>query len=237
LLAPGTAVFRVPDELPDAVACPAGCATATAAAALRHAGDVGGAVVTILGAGLLGLTACAMAGAASARVVVADPLPERLDLATRFGATRAVPPAQLAEAVADLTDGRGADVAIDMSGAGGGPGLALDGVRVGGQCVWVGSVLPTPPVVVAPEAIVRRHLTIRGVHNYHPRDLAAALAFLAGAGWAYPFADLVGGPLPLGSAARETASAADPSTLRVCFAPDDALPVTGRPGTAPRRGR
>src|SRR5438477_207130 len=70
LLAPGTAVVHVPDGLSDAAACPAGCATATAAAALRHAGDVAGGTVLILGAGLLGLTASAMAREQKAAAVV-----------------------------------------------------------------------------------------------------------------------------------------------------------------------
>jgi alcohol dehydrogenase len=52
-------------------------------------------------------------------------------------------------------------------------------------------VLPTASVPLDPEAVVRRMLTIRGVHNYAPRDLATALDFLAGAGMAYPFAELV----------------------------------------------
>src|SRR5262249_62070482 len=51
----GTAVYRAPEEVPDLVACPATCATATVAAALRQAGDVEGATVLIQGAGMLGL--------------------------------------------------------------------------------------------------------------------------------------------------------------------------------------
>src|SRR5262245_57311991 len=42
LLAPRTAVFRVPNEIPDPVACPSGCATATVMSALRHAGTLNG---------------------------------------------------------------------------------------------------------------------------------------------------------------------------------------------------
>ena len=66
----GTALVRVPDSLPDAVACPASCATATIAAALRHAGDLTDAVVLIHGAGMLGLTAAAWASVRGAKAVV-----------------------------------------------------------------------------------------------------------------------------------------------------------------------
>jgi hypothetical protein len=47
-------------------------------------------------------------------------------------------------------------------------------------------------VPLDPEMVVRRMLTIRGVHNYTPRDLATALDFLDGPGEAYPFTGLVG---------------------------------------------
>ncbi|MFT3920919.1 MAG: alcohol dehydrogenase catalytic domain-containing protein [Myxococcales bacterium] len=76
LLTPGTSLVRLPDDLPLEVACPANCATATAAAAVEAAGDLGGAVVCVLGAGLLGLTVCAMVksrGAAEVICVELDP--------------------------------------------------------------------------------------------------------------------------------------------------------------------
>ena len=68
---------------------------------------------------------------------------------------------------------------------------ALTLVRIGGTVVLAGTVLPTPAVALDPEQVVRRLLTIRGVHNYTPRDLVAAVDFLAGPGRTYPFASLV----------------------------------------------
>ncbi len=67
VLVPGTAWLRVPDEVTDLVAAPANCATATVAALLRHGGPVAGRTVLVLGAGVLGVTACAMARAAGAQ--------------------------------------------------------------------------------------------------------------------------------------------------------------------------
>src|SRR5579871_1539554 len=46
-LVPGTAIFRVPDALTNEVAAPANCATATAEAILRAAGDIAGKTVLI----------------------------------------------------------------------------------------------------------------------------------------------------------------------------------------------
>ena len=67
-LAAGTAILRVPESLPDTVACPANCATATVAAALRLGGVCQGQSVLIQGAGMLGLTAAAALRAAQQHV-------------------------------------------------------------------------------------------------------------------------------------------------------------------------
>ena len=70
----GTAVFKVPDNVPDEVASSANCATATVAAICRNAGDLTGLSVVVFGAGMLGLTACAMAAAGGAsRVIAVEP--------------------------------------------------------------------------------------------------------------------------------------------------------------------
>src|ERR1043165_1066492 len=93
LLKPGTASLRVPDQLSDALAAPANCATATVAAVLRCGGvaNIARRTVLIFGAGVLGLTACAMARSAGARsVLVCDPDAERRARGADFGATHGV---------------------------------------------------------------------------------------------------------------------------------------------------
>lgn len=57
--------------------------------------------------------------------------------------------------------------------------------------MWVGAVFPTAPVPVFPEAVIRRCLTVTGVHNYAPQDLADAIQFLEANHFRYPFAELV----------------------------------------------
>jgi putative phosphonate catabolism associated alcohol dehydrogenase len=206
LLVPGTAWLRVPDEVPDAVAAPANCATATVAALLRYAGPVAGRAVLVLGAGVLGVTACAMARTGGARVVLAgDPVSVCRERALCFGATHAFPAEveELAGRVAEVTGGRGADVVLELAGTAQSVQAGLRLTRTGGTLVLAGTVLPTTPVAIDPEQVVRRMLTIRGVHNYHARDLQTALAFLAGPGRAFPFASLVAAEYPL----EETAAA------------------------------
>jgi alcohol dehydrogenase len=194
ILVPGTAMYRVPDEVSDHLAAPANCATATVAALLRYSGPVAGRNVLVLGAGVLGVTACALASASGARTVLAcDPSPECRERAVAFGATHAVSsePGELQSSVSDATRGRGVDVALELSGTAGAVQSALSLARVGGTVVLAGTVLRVGNVGLDPEKVVRRMLTIRGVHNYHPRDLASALAFLAGAGRRFPFDSLI----------------------------------------------
>jgi alcohol dehydrogenase len=193
VLVPGTAWFRVPDEIPDPVAAMANCATATIAALLRSGGSVAGKSVLVLGAGVLGLTACAMARANGAEaVLVSDPRPEARERAVAFGATHTLPADDdLADRVRDMTSGRGADVVLELAGTAETVRAAIASARIGGTVLLAGTVAPVGTAPFDPEQAVRRMLTIRGVHNYHPRDLAAALAFLAGPGRRFPWEDLV----------------------------------------------
>jgi alcohol dehydrogenase len=204
-LARGTAVLRVPDTMPDEVACPANCATATIAAALRVAGECRHGAVLIQGAGMLGLTAAAMASAGGAReIIVCDPDAGRLRRATQFGATRAVHLAAdgdvLEQAVQQATDSRGVDVALELSGSPEAVETGLQLLRIGGCYVLVGAVFPTRDVALPAEQVVRRLLRIEGVHNYTPADLQRAIDFLTAHHTRYPFGELVSGRFALAEA-------------------------------------
>ncbi len=219
LLVPGTTVLRVPDDLPDAVACPVNCATATVAAALEAAGPIAGRRVLVMGSGMLGVTAMAWARTLGAEAVIACDLdPDRRALAGRFGATHAASPDDLASIALDSTGGYGFDVALEMTGAAESIEAILPLVRLGGTVVLVGSVFPTRPVPIAPEQIVRRCLTLRGVHNYAPRHLRAALDFLADHP-PFPFEGLVADWQPLGAIEQLLASPGSPDRLRLGIRP------------------
>jgi alcohol dehydrogenase len=220
LLVPGTAIFRVPDEVPDEVACPSSCATATVAAAIEAAGPMDdGRSVLVLGAGMLGVTAAAWSRAMGASDVIAcDRDTDRLAAAVAFGVTETCPPSQLAEVVMGATGGRGVDVALEMSGSPEAIEGALPLLRTGGTMVLIGSVFPTRPVPIVPERIVRGCLAVQGVHNYAPRHLRAALAFLA-AYPEYPFGTLVDPWRGLDELDALVASAPPPGALRIGIRP------------------
>lgn len=202
----GTAIVRVPEALPAAVLAPAACASATAWAAVARAArdiDLDGAAVRILGAGLVGITAVAIAAEHGAVVEVRDPDDDRRAFASRFGATAL---------------DREPDVVIDTSGHA--IGEALAGVAVGGTVVLVGCVLPAASVPLEAEDLVRRLVTVAGVHGYGADDLAAAASFLSGRGRAYPFGDAVGAVRSLTDIDAALVEAGAPGApLRVALVP------------------
>jgi len=197
LLLAGTSIVRLPESLPLEVACPAGCATATVAAALEPVGDITGLRVGVFGLGMLGLTACAMAHEAGAEVVLGiDPDAGRGERAKAFGATAVAMPDALPDMVGDPA-ADGLDLVLEMSGAPSAVTAAIATAGVGGSVHLVGSVFPSGSVPLDPEQVVRRQLSIRGTHNYAPKHLQQAVTFLERCHQRYPFASLVEGWLPL----------------------------------------
>ncbi|ATD69286.1 MULTISPECIES: zinc-binding dehydrogenase [Gordonia] len=204
VLPSGTAVVRVPEHLGDAVAAPAACATATVMAAVERAGDMSGRRVLIGGAGMLGTTAAAVCTDRGAHAMIVDPDRVRLGQAVSFGAL--------------LDDGEMVDAVLDFTGAASFIRESLPRLAISGALVLAGSVAPGPLLEVDPEQIVRRWWTITGIHNYEPRHLREAVAFLGRTVDRHPWSELVTDPLPLEQI--ETAVRSAPGRkLRVAVAP------------------
>ncbi|MEE6177263.1 zinc-binding dehydrogenase [Mycobacterium sp. 050134] len=186
LLPNGLPIAIVGDELPDAVAAPAACATATVMAVAERAGAMSGRRVVVVGAGMLGLGAVAAAACAGAASVLAvDPAPARRELARRFGATSVQP---------SVPEEAECDVLLEFSGSSATLQAGIRALDVQGVAVLAGSVAPDAPISVDPERVVRRQLCIAGVHNYEPRHLSAALDFLRQTGERFPWPQLVAPP-------------------------------------------
>ncbi|NKY56464.1 zinc-binding dehydrogenase [Nocardia flavorosea] len=183
LLPAGVTTVTVPQPVPDAVAAPAGCATATVMAVLEAAGDLAGRRVLICGAGMLGVTAVGACAERGAHVLISDPHPERCDLAVGFGARP--------------DTGGPVDIALDFSGSATAVAAALSRIDLGGTLVLAGSVTPGSTVAFDPEAVVRGWLTITGVHNYEPRHLVHAVEFLSRTYDTLPWHGAVAAPVGL----------------------------------------
>ena len=224
VLRPGTAIVRLPAGLAAVAAASASCAVATAAAAIRINGDLRGRSVVVLGAGMLGLSVASLATArAAASVTVVDSRPERLDLlAAAAPQANTVPwsgdEAGLERLLTGVLVTDGADLVVDAGGSVATAQAALRLIATGGTCVLAGTVAPVGNATFDPERIVRRQATIRGVHNYRPEDLAAAVSHLAspaGAG----LASLAGPVMPLDRIDEALVMAAAGTAVRVVVTP------------------
>ena len=107
--------------LPPAMDPAAGCFVRVGAIALNAvvAANCGvGDTVTIFGQGVIGLLATAFASRGGARVIAVDGIERRLAAAAEFGANQVLTPdPEIAVRIRALTDGRGADMSIDLSGS------------------------------------------------------------------------------------------------------------------------
>jgi putative phosphonate catabolism associated alcohol dehydrogenase len=221
-LSSDTAVVVTPNEVGDALLTPASCATATVVGAVRRAGGCDSGVVLVQGCGMLGLTAVAYSRYAGAHTVVASDVDTaRLEVARALGATHVATPDELESVVRKATGAEGVDLALELSGDQTAVQSALGMLGVGGRLCLVGSVSPSRPVTFLPESVVRGLHRIVGSHNYTPRDLQAAVEFLAGVDGAIQrlLSGLVSPPYPLADIDRAFAAAQSRSYPRIAIAP------------------
>ncbi len=135
-------VVKIPDEMPMAEAALVGCGVMTGiGAALYTARVPGGAVTAVVGCGGIGLNViqgCRLAGASE--IIAIDVVPEKLEMAKRFGATQTINSAETdpIEAVQALTGGTGVEYAFEAIGIPDCVTQAFAMTRPGGTCVVVG---------------------------------------------------------------------------------------------------
>jgi len=197
-----TPVIGLDDTLSNPSAALLNCAVATVAGALRLCGDVTNKRVLVSGTGMLGTVACAMAKSGGADTVIAiDAVEERAQNALTFGADLAFGIGNADQTLAEaLTAQHGpltVDVALDFSGQPAAMHGALGLLDIGGTAVWMGATFPQQPVAVNAEQMVRKVLTIKGLHNYNASDLATAVAFMETYEAQYKFERLVYHPFGL----------------------------------------
>jgi putative phosphonate catabolism associated alcohol dehydrogenase len=222
---PGTGILRLPAELSDEEATPLNCGVATMVSVTEAAALALGDSVVVQGLGLLGLYGVALARARGARLVVGlDAVPARLDLARRFGADLVLDVGRLSadevvRAVREACRPDGADAVVEVCGA---PEVIPQGLRMlrtGGRYVLGGLVNPGAHVTLDANLILRQWITVRGVHNYHPRHLVQALDFVVEARGRFPFAELVDARFGLGELGVAFRKAGQRSVLRAAIVP------------------
>ena len=225
LLRPGTAIYRIPDTVTDREAVPINCALTTVVNGLGTIGMQHGETAVIHGAGMLGIyAACYLRENGYKRVVVVDLNEERLAIAKHFGATdtfnpNKTPVSEIDEALKTLTDGRGADLGVEVSGATIGIPNLITWLAIGGRCLTLGYVYPNANISVDAHQLVTKCITLRGVHNYHWTALGTALKFIEESRERYQFGELIGKTYPLSEINTAFADAMDQEALRIAIAP------------------
>jgi putative phosphonate catabolism associated alcohol dehydrogenase len=222
MLRPGTTVVKIPVGMPDAVAAPANCALSTVCNAVsRMPSTIRSAVVQ--GAGMLGLYACAyLKEMGVEHVFCSDINIERLSLVADFGGipldireeSRPVNRANVFRCAPD-----GVDVVLEMAGASQLVAQGLELMRTGGYYSFVGMVHPNSPLPVTGEQIIRKCVTIQGIHNYSPVHLQQGIEFLEKTRGHFPYDRLVSPAIPLSRIDEAVALARTQKFCRVAVAP------------------
>ncbi|MDH5263845.1 MAG: zinc-binding dehydrogenase [Betaproteobacteria bacterium] len=222
---PQSWILKLPADLTDEEATPVNCGVATMVCATERAEIVLGDAVVVQGLGLLGLYGAALAKGRGARLVIGlDTVPARREMAAKFGVDHVLDPAALGEdalvgEVRALCGADGADAVLEVCGY---PEVVSAGIRylrTGGRYVLAGVVNPGSFVNIDVNLILRRLVTLRGVHNYHPRNLVEALDFVHANRGRYPFHELVDGKYRLEEVGRAMQDAEARRVLRAAIVP------------------
>lgn len=165
-IASDATLFRVPEDMSSSDAATFRIGYSTALIGLQRRGEVqAGETVVVLGAsGGSGSTAVQLAAALGARVLAVVSTPEKAALSTALGASAVIDRSEVdvASAVNEMTDGRGADLVYDPVG-GDLANATLKCLAPGGRLLAVGFASgqwTNPPVA----ELVRRNVSLVGVY-------------------------------------------------------------------------
>ncbi len=171
----------LPDEVSDEAAVFFADILPTGFGAVTRAGVTAGDTVAVVGCGPVGLMAVMCAVDAGARVIAIDGIEERRRLAEQLGADP-VDPAGAVAAVAEATDGLGADVVIEAAGVPAALDASLELARGRGTISVVGAHFE-PDYPLDNARMFERELTLRftigdpTADGAHLLDLVAAGRF------------------------------------------------------------
>ena len=134
--------------------------------------------VVVFGCGGVGLGAIAASHFSGATTIGVDLSAEKLDLATKAGASHTVNSGTepLHERLLELTDGRGPDVVIEAIGLPQTFRAAVEEVAFTGRVVYIGYA--KEPVAYETRLFVQKELDILGSRNALPEDFRKVIAML-----------------------------------------------------------
>jgi len=138
--------------------------------------------VVVFGAGAIGLLAAACFHLNGAdRIIVVDVLPEKLELAQKFGAELTINAAttsreERVKQVKDACDGLGPAIVVEACGVPETIGEGVEMLRRGGQLYEMGHLVKTGPAQIDPLLVCRNEIEIIGNYAYPSSNCMAYAA-------------------------------------------------------------
>ena len=185
-----------------------------------------GASVAVQGVGPMGLLHVFKARVMGAGDIIAlDRSDYRLGIARRFGADHAINITGLTEAeivarVRDLTEGRGADIALECTGYPEAVTQGVQMVRRGGMYIVAGVFADVGNIVLNPHHIAARQVRIVGMCNHPSRGYVPSMKLLEKFKDIYPLRDFITHRFSVSEAADAMAQVQDlDSCMKVVITP------------------
>ena len=178
-------IFKLPDGLPSEAGSVLAAPTGTAFHAARLAQVSPGDTVVVYGTGCLGTQAIQLLKIMGARVIAVDIVEGKLEMASALGADETINSKEKdpVREVRRLTEGRGADVALEIIGRPETMLQAIDSVRRGGKIMDVGSVAESFSLSMTPFSdtglSMTKELSLMTVSHCSRADMAKLLELVA----------------------------------------------------------
>ncbi|MCB1499869.1 MAG: zinc-binding dehydrogenase [Bauldia sp.] len=201
---PDAFVFKVPDSLSPEIAVMTELMAVTYNLdkakefySMDGEGFGSGATVAIQGVGPMGMLHVLKARLMGAGDIIAlDRSDYRLAFARTFGADHTInvnglSSREIADAVRDLTEGRGADVAVECTGFAEAIPTGLDMIRRGGTYIVAGVFAEVGDITINPHHLAAKQARVIGMCNHPPTAYPASLKLLDKAQHAFPLRDFV----------------------------------------------
>lgn len=199
-----TSIFKVENEIEDSILSPISCALSSVIKAIDSLSPRVIDKALVIGAGPLGLYACAyLSERGVSKIAVIDLVEERLKLAEEFGADVAINLKEHGDAGSvkqhlDSSIGHeGATLALEVAGDPRAVDLGIELLARGGRMATVGAVVKGS-CRFDPLAFIRRQVTLRGSLAYEARHMLEGIRFIEGSVDKYPFKRIIGGRYSLG---------------------------------------
>jgi len=226
-LRPEQWVYKVPDVLPDESVAPVNCAMSTVTFGMHRVSIPLEGQVVVQGAGGLGLSATVVAKEMGASQVIAvDQLAHRLEMSKSFGADATINTSEYptaaarVEKVKQLTNGRGADLVVEVTGR---PEVVPEGLEMlisGGTYLSMGIVTGQLYSPIDMERVIHKGLTIVGSGNYKSGTIPKVLDLMVRTKDKYPFHRLISHKFRLEDIEKAFGQIGEGKVIRAAVIPD-----------------